>query len=50
MTISGLATQNGVCTNKKQSIVEDHFEFSLVAVAAHELGHRYLYNIKQLKP
>ncbi|CAG2233331.1 unnamed protein product [Mytilus edulis] len=36
---AGLAYMGAVCTNIGQSIVEDHFNFVMLTVAAHELGH-----------
>ncbi|CAC5383740.1 unnamed protein product [Mytilus coruscus] len=36
---AGLAYVGAVCTNIGQSIVEDHFNFVMLTVAAHELGH-----------
>lgn len=30
-----------MCTPKSVSIVEDRFGFTILEVAAHELGHRY---------
>lgn len=40
--ILGLAYVGTVCTPSSQSIVEDHFGFIMITVAAHELGHRYV--------
>jgi hypothetical protein len=37
---SGLAWVAEVCKSQSVSIVEDHFNFIALTVAAHELGHR----------
>lgn len=39
----GLATFGAVCKAQGQSIVEENFDFKVLGVAAHELGHRYIY-------
>ncbi|XP_062584934.1 A disintegrin and metalloproteinase with thrombospondin motifs 6-like [Saccostrea cucullata] len=36
---AGLAWVGAVCTTRSVSIVEDHFNFIILTVAAHELGH-----------
>uniref|UniRef100_K1PXB8 A disintegrin and metalloproteinase with thrombospondin motifs 1 n=1 Tax=Magallana gigas TaxID=29159 RepID=K1PXB8_MAGGI len=36
---AGLAWVGAVCTTQSVSIVEDHFNFIIMTVAAHELGH-----------
>ncbi|XP_063412650.1 uncharacterized protein LOC134695353 [Mytilus trossulus] len=36
---AGLAYVGAVCSARSQSIVEDHFNFEMLTVAAHELGH-----------
>ncbi|XP_034302732.2 mucin-22 [Magallana gigas] len=36
---AGLAWVGAVCTTQSVSIVEDHFNFVILTVAAHELGH-----------
>ncbi|CAG2229952.1 unnamed protein product [Mytilus edulis] len=36
---AGLAYVGAVCSAKSQSVVEDHFNFEMSTVAAHELGH-----------
>nr|XP_034300009.1 snake venom metalloproteinase aculysin-1-like [Crassostrea gigas] len=37
--IAGLAWASRMCTNLSVTIVEDHFNFDIITVAAHELGH-----------
>lgn len=39
---AGLAWVGAVCTTQSVSIVEDHFNFVIMTVAAHELGHRFI--------
>lgn len=35
----GLAYVSGMCSDQSVSVVEDHFDFSVLTSAAHELGH-----------
>lgn len=37
----GLAYVSGMCSDQSVSVVEDHFDFSVLTSAAHELGHGY---------
>ena len=36
----GLAWVEGLCTNLRYSINEDHFNAKVAAIGAHELGHK----------
>nr|XP_022324397.1 A disintegrin and metalloproteinase with thrombospondin motifs 6-like isoform X2 [Crassostrea virginica] len=36
---AGYAYVEAICTDQSMSVVEDHFDFKLLTVAAHELGH-----------
>lgn len=51
--IAGLAWASRMCTNLSVTIVEDHFNFDIITVAAHELGHRslkiHVYQLYSLK-
>ncbi|XP_022324387.2 uncharacterized protein LOC111125156 [Crassostrea virginica] len=37
--VAGLAYLKSLCTDRSVSVVEDRFDFSVLTVAAHELGH-----------
>lgn len=41
LSLTGLASVSTMCTSSSQSIVEDGFDFIMITVASHELGHRY---------
>lgn len=41
-SVIGRAYLGTMCTPKSVSIVEDSFSFTILEVAAHELGHRYI--------
>ncbi|XP_065931588.1 uncharacterized protein [Magallana gigas] len=36
---AGLAYLSGMCSDKSVSVAEDHFDFTVLTTAAHELGH-----------
>ncbi|XP_061165278.1 uncharacterized protein LOC133174219 isoform X2 [Saccostrea echinata] len=36
---AGLAWLGALCTTQSVSVVEDHFDFNVITIAAHELGH-----------
>ncbi|KAL5006045.1 hypothetical protein ScPMuIL_017203 [Solemya velum] len=36
---AGLAYQDAACSDSRESIIEDHINFNIMTVAAHELGH-----------
>lgn len=38
--VVGLAYIGGICGDGRQSIMEDFFEFGMMVIAAHELGHK----------
>ena len=38
-SVTGLASFSAMCTTRSQSIVEDKFNFLMITVASHELGH-----------
>lgn len=40
LSILGLAFTGAICSVQSQSIVQDAFNFIIITVAAHELGHR----------
>lgn len=40
MSTLGFAFTGALCQANSQSIVEDKFNFGILTVAAHELGHR----------
>ena len=37
--VAGLAYLKSLCTDGSVSVVEDRFDFGVLTVAAHELGH-----------
>ncbi|XP_069107601.1 A disintegrin and metalloproteinase with thrombospondin motifs 6-like [Argopecten irradians] len=37
--VAGLAYLDGICSSNKQSVVEDLFDFGMMTIAAHEVGH-----------